>query len=412
MNVTRHFYLSAALGLCLAPVLTARAQPPEAATKTPAEAQKAREPETLPLVTWDELKKQLGGPTLVTLHVKEMPIGEVIDALNKQAPIPVTMQNRSYLEQQKKPPLTLDYEAQPFWEVVRDIAQKAGIGVQSYGGQRGVTFTPWGDENAGIASASGPAIFNLTSASYNRYVGQGKANGGNNESLSLSCTLFADPKLQWQQQGLTVHLTEALDNNNQSLLPAQDADIYNQGVPLEMNMSLKAVDAKGGSLRSLRGTFHGAVAAVSENWEVADVLGAKNVEKTIAQGKASTRLELQDVKPKGDGYQVTLVISSSGAANRQQAKLSTGKQIWLGDNFSNKMRLVDSEGRDLQLREQNSDSGGDQETRIITYTATFYPNRNGGDEDKSDVPAKFIMRYDSDWRELIIPFAFKDVELP
>ena len=256
------------------------------------------------------------------------------------------------------------------------------------------------------------AIFNLSNASYSRYVGQGKTDSSRSESLNLNCTLFADPKLQWQSNGLAVHLTEAVDDKNQSLLPENDSDIYSQGIPLDMNLQLKAVDTTGGNLKSLRGTFHGAVAFVSENWQVSDVLHAKNVEKIITAGDSTTRLELQDVQPKGEAYVVTLVISQSGTANQQRARLSTGKQIWMGDNFYNKMRLVDDQGRDLQLREQSSNSDGNPETRITTYTATFYPNRNGGDDEHSEAPTKFILPIASDWRELIIPFEFKNVELP
>ena len=157
MTSWHRFILSALLSLCLAPVvtssvLTARAQPPEAA-KTEDEIKKAQEPETLPLVTWDELKKQLGGSTLITLHAKEMSIIDAIESLNKQSPVPVKIENQQYLEQQNKKTLTADYDAQPFWLVARDIAEKVGIGLQNYGGQS-VTFTPWSGQNNGITFTS------------------------------------------------------------------------------------------------------------------------------------------------------------------------------------------------------------------------------------------------------------------
>ena len=414
MTSSHRFTLSALLSLCLTPVLTnsvltACAQPPEA-PKTPVEIEKAQEPEALPLVTWDELKKQLGGPTLITLHAKEMSIGEAIDALDKQTPFSVKIENRQYLEQQNKKTLTADYQAQPFWTVALDIAEKVSIGIQNHGGLQDVTFTPWSNRNEGLTSAFGPGIFILSRSSYVRSVGQGKDGTARSESLSLGCTLFADPKLQWQSQGVAVHLTEALDDKNQSLLPEEDSYIYSQGIPIDLSLRLKAVDAKDGTLKSLRGAFHGAVAFVSGNWEVGDVLHAKNVEKIITAGDSVTRLELQDVTPKGETYVATMVISQSGTANRQRARLSTGKQIRMNNSFTNKMRLVDDKGRDLQLRGQNLHSDGDQETRITTYTATF--TRNGDDDTQSGSPAKLIMPLADDWRELIIPFEFKNVKLP
>ncbi len=391
-------------------VLTGRAQPPDP-PKTATEIKNAQEPEALPLVTWNELQKQIGGPTLVTLHAKEMPIVEVIDALGKQSPVPVNIQNRTYLEQQNKKTLTADYEKQPFWKVARDIADKLDIGLQNYGGSS-ITFTPWGEQSGGVASVSEAAIFNLSSASYSRYVGQGKTNESRNESLYLNCTLMADPKLQWQNNGMAVHLTEALDDKNQSLLPTSDSDIYSNGIPIDMNMQLKARDTHGGTLKRLRGTFHGAVAFVSETWEVPDILKAKNVEKIITTGETTTRLELQDVTRDGDDYRVVLIISQNGTPGQQRTKLSTGKQIWMGNDFQKQPRLVDDAGRDLQMRSSSMNQEGNEGTRITTFTCVFYPSRNGDADDRNGEPTKLILPITSDWRELIIPFEFTNVNLP
>lgn len=387
----------------------ALAQPPQA-TILEKKPTKAPELPTLPTITWEELSAQIGGPTLVTLSAKEMPGAEAIDALAAQVPFAIQLQNRERWKDTKKT-LTADYQAQPFWLAALDLAHQLGGDFREYN-NRGVTFTPDASQKRGVVSRSGPSLFTLKRATYLRSVVPGETADDADEALSLSCTLYTDPKLQWQNNNTFIEVEEASDEKNQSLLLDKIQRINDNSIA-DFSLRLKPPATRGGKLQRLRGNFHGVVAAQSTNWEVPDVLKAKNVEKILKTGATTTRLELQDVTAEEENYLVTMVISQSGDQAQRVVQLANGQRVYLRDDLgSDKLSLLDDKDRELRVRSTKVQQSGDDQTRITTLSVTFAPNRGGAESQHTTAPAKLIMRYSSAWRELIVPFAFENVALP
>ncbi len=365
---------------------------------------------TLPTITWKELSAQLGGPTLVTLSAAEMPGAEAIDALAAQLPASFQLQSRERWKDTKKT-LTADYRAQPFWLAALDMAQQLDGAFREYSTQ-GVTFIPAGEQKRGLIYSSGPGVFDLKRATYLRAVEQNEADSDANESLSIACTFYSDPKLQWQNSGAFVQVDEARDEKNQSLLSDKIRRV-NGGSIANFLIDLKPTVTRGGKLKRLRGSFHGVVAAQSTNWEVKNVLKAKNVEKILKTGQTITRLELQDVTAEKEGYLATIVVSQSGDQTQRLAQLANGQRVSLSDDLGgSKLRLLDAKDRELRVRSTKVQQEGDEQTRITTLSVSFAPNRSGEESQHTTAPTKLMMRYDSAWRELVVPFEFANVALP
>ena len=127
------------------------------------------------------------------------------------------------------------------------------------------------------------------------------------------------------------------------------------------------------------------------------------------------RLEMQEVKKVGDDYQVVMVVSQNkgGLGDMLRVrKLSTGKTVLTGSESYEKVQLLDDKNRALKRVKIEPQLGGDTGTRIITITSTFRPVQSEEENLRTETPAKLVLDYASDYRELVVPFEFKDIPLP
>lgn len=399
----------------------ASAQPNEPSVVKPkvAAPQPAPPPQLppMPLVTWEQLQQKIGGPTLITLHAKKMSGLDVIDELNRQSPIEIRVAQRALWQKREMEnrvqTLTADYEAQPFWDVMLDIQKQMGLSVESFTPEK-ITLSPFalGD---GLISRSGPCVFELSNGQFFRSVRYDRPADEPGEALNLLSKIYLDPKLRRLGE-VVVKVDEATDDQGQSLLADQTRYRHSAGTLVRANLVLKPLATRGTKLRVLRGTYHGAVAFQSLQWEVPDVMKARGVEKIFDENGVrdgdDVRLELQEVRQIGDEYHVLLAWSQSGRDKQRRMAMSTGDYVSPSSNIYDDLRLVDASGHDLVRREFIGLSSGDEQTNIHTITVVFQPRQSSDENERTGVPAKLLLRYDFDWRELIVPFEFTDIPLP
>ena len=374
----------------------------------------------LPIVTWDELKQQLGGPSLVTLKFKDTPALEAIEALGRQAPVGVQALNRSEWEQREPKTVTGDYRAQPLWEVTLDLSQKLGANLlnsNNWGTGVGITFYPWHREKAALTSQSGLAIFALSDVYLDRVVPQGEEKAAPMAGLRFSGYLYLDPKLRLLDDATILHIEQALDDNGQSLAPAIDQMLSSKTFPIDLRFNLQPPARRSARLQLLRGTLHTAVAFQTQTWQIKDVLNAKNASTTFETGTSETgdrqmRLDLREVKKEGNAYQIVIDITPGGSTSEQQRTLSTGKTLWFSDTFD--ARLFDASAHEWKPMGGYTQYSGGATTHAYTMTLNFEPAQQfeATDDAIGNAPFTVVLNYRSDWRELIVPFSFENLPLP
>ena len=387
------------------------AQPPETRRRVRPPA-----PPPLPVVTWDELQPQIGGPTLITLHAKEMSAFDVVDELNRQMPIKMRI-DAPYWDWQKKPRnLTADYEAQPFWDVLFDIEEKMKMRFYK-GNEEELILSPYVANHASI-SRSGPGVFELLRGDFSRttlnYAIFHLDITKPSESLTYDLRIYLDPKLRHLGDA-KIQLKEAIDDKGQSLRKDNWLNPPHDGVLFDTKIQLQPLATRGQKLQRLRGTYHGVLALQQTEWEVPDILNARNVEKIFGD---EMRVELQEIKKVGGDYQATLTWSQTG--KEKPNKMSTGHFLTDFGNIYDNLRLVDANGNDLirgdiqrpTLDFRQAEDKKTENKRTDTLIFVFHPSYKSDASQNSGTPVKLLLRYNFDWRELVVPFEFKDIPLP
>jgi hypothetical protein len=415
MKLSRFLAIKVLYSFSLLSCTVLPAQPPERAivpkANKPPEAVKPPEVPVAPLVTWAELNKEIGGPTLVTLQFNATSATEAIEQLRKQSPVPITVQSPQYMEQQKKT-ITANYQKQPFWSVVRDMCKQLGLRIENYSMSPGVTFTPYGSQEAGVVKNFGPFTFELAGVNYYRNRPYRSAEVKTHESLSMELHGYGDPKIRLMSNGTTYQLIEALDEAGKSLLlPDNENSSSHQTMPIHLSLRLNPAYKFGSQLKKLNGNLHCLVSTNSTTWEIPNVLNAKSEQKTFTRNGQTEIWSFDGVQKEGNWYSVELVVSRPRRLMDNRMRLSNGREIWVqNDNFYQNLRMVDAQGRPLQNNGYNSRGSGDKETEITTITLR-YSARNNGDEE-TGAPDKLILNINSGWRELVVPFQFTNLSLP
>lgn len=404
--------LTAALGFATAPSF---ARPPLIGYLGPAQSYLGNAPPPLPIVSWDALQKQLGGPTLLSLKFNDTPALEAIEALRQQAPMGVRALNGDWKQRDPKT-VTGDYRARPFWEVTRDLVQQLDaslLGSGYWGSGLGLAFHPYHDrgEGSGLVSSAGPAIFVLTKAEFNRAVPQGEDRPMPGQELVLSGQLYLDPKLRLRDS-VILHIDEAIDENGAPLAPTYDPRLDAKKLPLDLRFYLRPTAQNSGRLETLRGTMHAAVAYQVQSWSVPNILDATGAHHTFDNGSAEggVRVEVREVKKDGDNYRVVLQIVGDSPFTPQTKVLSTGQRIVIRNGIAEPVQLLDAENRYFIPMGGSTTYHSAQGKQISTLTAIF--NTSLDKDDHQSPPARLVVNYETDWRELIVPFNFENIPLP
>lgn len=125
----------------------------------------------------------------------------------------------------------------------------------------------------------------------------------------------------------------------------------------------------------------------------------------------SPRKKIDTDYPAG-AYNVQLVISQSEPEKIHLYHFADGRITSFPTALPAQFRVVDAQGRELTEGPLQTKIEGDQQTPILALTLPFYSNPDGESVKHSGPPDKLIFRYNTDWRELVVPFEFKDVPLP
>lgn len=392
-------------------VSSALAQPPEPAQRVP-ERVAAREPVALPQMTVEELNRAIGGPTLVTVKIANATIAEAFDEVRKQSSIPI----KAYLPTQWaafKTTSPVNIVRQPLWLALRELQNIWNLRFESYVLRPGLSLMVYSDVRGDRIVSVGPCVFSISGVNYARSVSfsrEGKSVPASD--FSITGRAFIDPKVQVVRGSTYYQLDEAIDDKGLSLRRDEASTLLSaEANPIRFSLPLQPQAGMGRTLPRLKSMLGFVAVTRREVWEVPNVLQARDVVKTITRDGVEERFFVDGVRKEGEDYHVQITVSRPRSETRRIVQLGNKHNfVIIETNHYDQVRLVDAQNRDWPRYTYRIQTQGDRQTSIISTTVIFR-KRPAGDGEVG-TPVKLIVSVPTQWREVRVPFEFKDLPLP
>jgi hypothetical protein len=384
----------------------------EAAQSQPPLPPKATRP-AAPPITLKELERETGGPTIVTLRFKDAKHQEVLNELSKQGNVQV--RGNVYSDDQRNKKYSIEVDKKPFWDAIAEIGDKMKLFPQQWGGQNGMVLSPDNDGSPRGATQLATPLLSIVAKTISRThtvnfkptLEAGKT-PPETPSMTLQTVILLDPKLRLLNNATKAAVNEIVDDKGKSLKGDQDEIwVYGES-PLQwqMQVPLKYSATMGKKIARLQGSFRAFVIARHEKWEIPDVMKAKGATKTVKIGNRDETYTLEEIVKEGDSVRIKILlkreleIAPPSAQNTPEAQqLKYARRDW-----SRWMRLSDAKGNTYQ----GYNSGGGEEEMNFTFNShQQYP-----DDEKAGEPDKLLIDIPLEFRQLEVPFTFKDLVLP
>ena len=156
--------------------------------------------------------RQLLDPKTVTLKLSNAPAKEVLDKISKETGDQIDLWN---------PPnhtISVDCVRVPFWKVIDQVSEQAGLHLQQGYGDDRVRLNPNGSTPRYI-DYSGPFRIAAQSLQQNKFVDLTNAKAANRtENLTLQYTVFSEPKMPILGLG-EAKILAAFDGDGNSMIP-------------------------------------------------------------------------------------------------------------------------------------------------------------------------------------------------
>lgn len=374
--------------------------------------------------------------TLLTLHFKNAPLREVLQAFVDQAHLEPLSQTTEFLLKRKTEPVSLDVDAQPFWLAVKALQEASGITFDEVGTDaQNLNISPTtGDRGlGGRLQTVGPVTFSIRSievkssrrANLNQPAGQTPENA---EDLQVQMRAFLDPALQIVVRSGSLEIEAAQDDQGRSLLDVATSQPLNTNANfiLGTNVRLNTAAADAKTLR-LKGALHVFLAEAPQTWEINDLnfieaekFSVKPLNRTPQNPQGDAPAQTKTVGNAQDPVVLGFDYMIRGRAERFYARLSfqradSGLEFMpLTDAMFKDIKLVDAGGREL-VGEHGGGGGSrgmsDPQAASQRYIfQAFFPAQGRAPADF--VPAKLVWRVPGQLREIIVPFSFENLPLP
>ena len=332
------------------------------------------------------------GPSYITLHVKNARPEEVFAEISRQCHATMAPYPDNLWSQGNFPPLSMDVERQPFWEVVPKICQRLGVDFRQY--QTGLRLMRTGmNAFAGIGEVDGAFLVIADRITYTRtrLLGAGR---GENDTFSMNLTLYPEPKVTLLRGITNLKLIEAVDDHGNSMLPATDARSVSSGGfgagAAQLFAPLKYPRHNPGTkIARFRASANFNVQTRSRQIQIADLMRVKNYHVTLPNMEITVKEMIQ----KEGEYELKLGISSSPTAPPDFGSIYAQLQ--------SNLRILDGRGAELPRRGINSNPGPDG-TEINVLFGVSVPGHT---------PEKLLWEVPVESRQITVPIHFTDIPL-
>lgn len=345
-------------------------------------------------------------PTLITLHLKNVPPKTVFDELTKQAGIEFQSRDNDLWEQSRWPAVVMDMdiEGQNFWSAMREISARTGIEPQNQHNFKGIDLTRssehWISDDHPII-ISGPIMLGVQSITRSSRINPSQPQSPQHQCY-LKFALFLEPKLTVVESS-RIEIIEALDEKENSLLAGtkkrRNLSIYPaDGWFCTQQVLLDYPQNAGRRITRLKGLVHFTVQTKVHKLEASNLF-TNPIDQTIA----GYDIHIDPIQKKGAMYVVPISIARGGRDDKQWQEAQRQLNFLL-----TRLKLLDAQGRSLQFGAWGGGGSDDPITRDIRFSI---PKRSEGSSTPGE-PATLVWELPLETQEIQVPFEFADLPLP
>lgn len=342
--------------------------------------------------------------TLITLHLKKVPLRVAVEKLAKQANIklePFAKEIQAQINQS----VTVDIDKQPFHSAIQALLKPSKLGLFSNGWNKQPTWRlastdqfngPSVQSEGFLVVANGIGVESNVVASI--YFG-GKSSREVSQSALITMNLFADPRLRIIGERREVEVEQAIDENGHSFIfdNSGEADyIFLPGsflifaTPLDLPMNY------GKRLTKFKGYLHPIQLKKSIFWTVPNIMNLKKAEKTVLVNGVKSRFVVGKAKKANGQYQIQITVSYD--QSRVDIPFQTDALQFA--------RLLDANGQPFS----SCGYGTHDDTKNIVTDILF--DQQNPDRKTTGEPKKLVLEIPTDFVELRVPFEFANLPLP
>lgn len=367
----------------------------------------------LPLSAEDWIQRN-GGLTRLKLKMQDASAREIADEVKQQTGLDIKIDDDVALPAEAPPRFSVEATGQPFWEAIAGWKRgERALGLRASGRSGPWALSAASEMGAGARVSAGPCLLIASNLSLSKTANLSAQNQIVDASrrLNIGVAVHIDPRFLPQVLASAPQIDGAVDDRGREIASSRSAQLswasnaYQPGVTL----SLLAPEGDATSLRSVRGRLRLAVATASERWEI-DVAKTPVAQKSFKSEASKVTARFEGLETVGDGWLARFSFERRSMGGLRIFKSRDGE--WSGElgsvfQIPNSISILNAAG--IQMENQGGhahDSFGngvrksDIEARIAQA-----PTSQGA-------PAKIIIDIPLEWREVQIPFEFKDLPLP
>lgn len=348
---------------------------------------------------------KLVAPKRVTLHIKDKPLKEAMDAISKQ-----TGYRIDFSTSRAETTYSFDMDDVPFWQAVDTVGNAGGLTVYPEYDDEGTIRAYEQDSFNPHVAYSGPFRFLATNINSNRNIQLSGLNRrmnqrNQNEYINLNFQIQSEPKTPILATTFT-ELISAVDDTGTSLAPpANDPNhshrsSYYSGGYRGYNIYASLNLFRGGKGATVAKSIKGKVgiqmlAGSRPELTVPNPVGLKS-KKFLGR---SVELDIESLVENNNQYALSVTVKKLGAQGNEH------DYAW-SNNVWQKLELHDEKGQKLRNYGANNQNNT---PNVVQMSMTFSrDDRNGK---KPGKPVKLVY---NEWITAVteVPFEFKDIPLP
>jgi type II secretory pathway component GspD/PulD (secretin) len=339
----------------------------------------------------DRVAKAATGATYVTFSAKNMPLAEVISAIENQTGNPLI--DKRERPDAKDNGITIELKNEPFWPALDQILDQAKLGIYSYGGKDALSIVsrdPSDGPRRGRAFYTGPFRFEVTEVQSHRSLRQ-----PTQTSLKLQLEIGWESRLRPIAISQPAANLQATSDAGTSLAVSQPKAILDVEVPngtqaAEITLPFELPPRNVKRITMLRGKLHALVPGRQARFRFDELAKAAGKSQRLA----GVQVTVDDVRKNNEIWEIHMRLAldeDNGALQSHRA--------WAFQNLS---YLVDKEGK----RVDNAGLETTRQTKNEVGVAYLFdlPGGLNGLTWVYETPAAII--------DLPVAYEIKDIELP